>query len=234
MSSPLAFTPFGPVHWVTLCGIAAVALLLPLLARRLGPHARRAAAWTLAALLLGQEVAQLVWKGLVYGPSVELLPLQLCTLSVFLTAWTLLTGMQRTYEVAYFWGLGGSTQALATPDLHAGFPSWGFVFFFAGHGLVVTGVLYATLAMGLRPYPVSVLRVVAITLAVAVLVLLLNLVLGTNFMYLLAKPDHPSLLDWLGPWPWYLLGLVWAALVTFALLYAPFLVLDHRHRRHPR
>jgi hypothetical integral membrane protein (TIGR02206 family) len=70
-------------------------------------------------------------------------PLDLCTLSVFLTASVLVARSPRLYEIVYFWGLGGTTQALATPELYQGFPSDAFIFFFAGHGLVVIGVVNA-------------------------------------------------------------------------------------------
>jgi hypothetical integral membrane protein (TIGR02206 family) len=158
----------------------------------------------------------------------HLLPLDLCTLSVFLTAWVLIARSQRIFEIVYFWGLGGTTQALVTPELFHGFPNAAFLFFFAGHGLVVIGVVYATLALRLRPYPRSVLRVAAMTLALAAAVFVINLLLGTNFMYLMAKPMQPSLLDWFGPWPWYLAGLFATALLTFAVLYLPWLVVDYR------
>ena len=44
------------------------------------------------------------------------------------------------------------------------------------------------------------------------------------------KPVGPSLLDFLGPWPWYLLSMELIGLVLVVLLYLPFAVRDWRSR----
>ena len=225
------FQLFGTQHVLALALIVAAALLLPLAVRFWLPSAARPVAYLLAALLLGQEGVQLLLEAQRAGLSVELLPLQLCTMAVYLTAWMLISRAERVYEVVYFWGLGGSTQALATPDLAQGFPAPAFLLFFLGHGLIIVGVLYGAIVFRLRPYPASILRVIALTLAAAAAVFFVDFWLGTNFMYLMEKPDHPSLLDWFGPWPWYWLGLIGVGVITFLVLYVPFLIADLIRRR---
>jgi hypothetical integral membrane protein (TIGR02206 family) len=226
LHAPSRFVLFGEAHLWTLGLIAAFAVLLPLAVRLLWPSAARTVAVLLALLLLAQEAVGLGLQAARWGWSVQLLPLHLCSLAVFLTAWMLIVRSPRVFEVAYFWALGGTTQALLTPDLRHGFPDPAYVIFFGSHGLVIVGVLYAVIVLRFRPYPISLVRVALITLALAAAILVVNLLLGTNFLYLLAKPAGASLLDWFGPWPWYWLGLVGVGLLSFLVLYAPFLLLD--------
>lgn len=226
MQAAPRFILFGDAHLWTLGLILAAAVLLPVAVRWLWPGATRSVGMVLAVLLLVQEAGHLAVQVSRGGLSVQMLPLHLCSLAVFLTAWVLIARGQRIYEVAYFWALGGTTQALLTPDLRFGFPDPAYLFFFASHGLVIVGVFYATIALRLRPYPASIVRVALITLAVAAVAFFVNLRLGSNFLYLMAKPAEASLLDWFGPWPWYWLGLIGVGLLSFLVLYAPFQLLD--------
>jgi hypothetical integral membrane protein (TIGR02206 family) len=79
-----------------------------------------------------------------------------------------------------------------------------------------------TLVEGYRPEWLSLVRVVLEMLALVVVVGWINWRLGSNYMYLMRPPDTPSLIDRLGPWPWYLLSLFAMALATCAVLYLPF------------
>ena len=48
-----------------------------------------------------------------------------------------------------------------------------------------------------------------------------NKVLGTNFGFASRPPDNPSLIDHLGPWPWYLFSMQAIAVCIFLLLALP-------------
>ncbi len=138
-------------------------------------------------------------------------------------------------ELTYFWGLGGSVQALLTPEIPDRFPSIAFLTFFFGHGAMVVSALTLTLGLGCRPRAGSVWRVWWITLGVAAAVFVFNLLTGANYMYLMGKPERPSLYDFFGPWPWSLLTLVGVATVIFWLLYLPFRLAERPgpQRSHP-
>jgi hypothetical integral membrane protein (TIGR02206 family) len=49
-----------------------------------------------------------------------------------------------------------------------------------------------------------------------------NALTGGNYMFLSERPDTASLLDYMGPWPWYILGGGLLALGMFAVLDIPF------------
>jgi uncharacterized membrane protein YwaF len=49
-----------------------------------------------------------------------------------------------------------------------------------------------------------------------------NGVLGSNFGFASRPPDNPSLIDHLGPWPWYLCSMFGIALLFYFLLALPF------------
>ena len=221
---PTRFVPFGLQHFVALGVVGGCAALVPWLARRLrGGRAEFGVRLGLGAGCVGALVAELLLA--LRTGEVELrdvLPLHLCDLALMLAPVALLTRRALALEVLYFWGLGGSLQALATPVIFSGFPSPVCLVFFAGHALTLTSALYGVVVLGMRPRRWAAVRVWLITNAYAVAVFPVNLLLGTNYLFIMRKPATPSLLDLLGPWPWYLLPLEGVALVVLLLCQAPF------------
>jgi uncharacterized membrane protein YwaF len=55
-----------------------------------------------------------------------------------------------------------------------------------------------------------------------------NLLTGGNYMYLRHTPGVASLLDLMGPWPWYIVGASVLALVIFICLDLPFAISSRR------
>jgi hypothetical integral membrane protein (TIGR02206 family) len=216
------FVLFGPVHLAILAAVPGAAALLAWIGRQ-SPVTVRQTRLTLGLLLL---VNELTWYGYRLGTEgvrlPEGLPLQLCDLALWMTVTALLTLRPWSYELAYFAGLGGSSMALLTPDLWA--PSWTYPtgYFFAAHGGVIASILFLTWSGMLRPRPSSLWRSFGLLNLYMVSVGLFNAVFGTNYMYLRRKPEAASLLDYLGPWPVYILAGQALALAIFALLWLPF------------
>jgi len=61
-------------------------------------------------------------------------------------------------------------------------------------------------------------RVFAITLGFAAFVAVGNVLTGGNYMFLREKPNRASLLDVMGPWPWYIVSGTALGLVMFLAL----------------
>ncbi|TMB63511.1 MAG: TIGR02206 family membrane protein [Chloroflexi bacterium] len=150
------------------------------------------------------------------------LPVQLCDVGGFVAAAALVWRQAVLVEVAYFWGLGGTVQALLTPDLRDHFPAFPYLQFYATHDLVVLAALFLVIGLRLQPRVGAVRRVFLITLAFAAVVGLLDLVTGGNYLYLRQVPAQGSLLSVMGPWPWYIAVGALLTLIVLTVLDAPF------------
>ena len=60
--------------------------------------------------------------------------------------------------------------------------------------------------------------------------IIVNLVLKANYFWICAKPATFSLLDYLGPWPWYILSSEFVALLHFVMAYLPFYFISKRKK----
>lgn len=228
------FVPFGASHLAVMVLTVVVPAGLAAVARRhRSDRFARAVSFGFAGLLI---VMWIVWYGLIAArgwiSAQTILPMNLCDWATIATLATLLRPNQRSYELAYFWALSGTLQALITPEMYYDFPDLRFVIFFAFHGGAIAAILFLTLGRGMRPYPDSLPRVIAWSLLYLVSALAVNRLFGTNFGYLSAKPTTPSLLDLMGPWPIYVVALVGLGILYVLVLYAPFFVADRLRQRH--
>ncbi len=220
--------PFGPVHLAMLAAVPALALALAAFVRA-RPRLERPIRSALAIFLIVNQavyVAFCAWSGFLAPP--RGLPVELCDVVVWVGAAALLGAPAWTGELLWFVSLTGTTQALLTPDLGVPFPSYPGVKFFLGHGATVAAALFLALAGRLRVRRGAWWRALLVVNAYAAALFVLDLATGMNYMFLRAPPRVPTLLDQLGPWPWYLLSGEAVAAGSFWLLELPV-----RRRRPP-
>jgi len=226
MDQPFVF--FGAAHVAAIALAFAVPVLLAVAVRTSGNAAlTNAIRWAFAVELIATYA---LWYWLLFARGWfgigSALPMHLCDWAAIAAIVTLLWPNQRSYELAYFWALTGTLQATLTPQLALGWPDLRFVVFFGFHCGVIAAVLYITLGMRMRPWPASILRVIAWTLFYGVAAGTVDWLFNVNFGFLRAKSSDPSVLDLLSPWPWYIAELVPIGIVFILILYAPFFVAD--------
>jgi len=151
------------------------------------------------------------------------LPLFLCDLSAIMLPFVLFRQNRKWIGILYFWTMAGTLQALITPDLKAGFPSFEFFRYFAMHGGIVIAILYTVVVFRIRIQWKDLIRAVLYAQVYLVCIHIINLVLRSNYGYTLQKPPGPTMLDYFGPWPWYILCGEGLMIILFLLLLLPFL-----------
>lgn len=188
----------------------------------------RALATLILAAWLGEYVADVVNGTWTVRSD---LPLQLTDAVSLIAIVALWSRLRLAVELLYFWALTASLQATLTPDLGQTFPSVYYFTYFTYHIGAVAAACLLVFGCGLYPRPRAAWRAFAITLALAAIVGLADVLTGGNYMYLRSKPVHNSLLNVMGPWPWYIAA---AALLALAMLIALQLLADLVRRAESR
>ena len=229
MNSAPEFHAWGPSHLTVVFLTIGLPFLLALIVHRTKWRVlERSICFAISALLLINYVAYvIVSRQLGVDHWYKVLPLQLCDWAMAVIIVALWTGNRRWLEVAYFWGIGGSLQAIITPNLRFGFPDLRFISFFVAHSGIIIGIVFLMLIYGFRPRGIGVLRTFAWTEVYFVVAFTTDLLTGENYGFLLHKPEAASLLSFLSDSrPLYLLEFHGLAFLFFYALYAPFAIVD--------
>ena len=223
------FQPYGLPHLT----VIVLTIVLPFL---LAAMVRRTRSQRLEKLITAVLSAVLVLNYVVYLVFIrshgvvdwrQMLPMQMCDWGMVVVIVAMLTGNQRWFEVAYFWGIGGTLQAVLTPNLRFGFPDWRFISFFTSHCSIIVGVVFLMLTRRYRPYPMSIVRVWLWSEFYFVVTFIVDKLTDVNYGFLLHKPEAFSILSFLSDSrPLYLLQMHGVALLFFLGLYAPFAIYD--------
>ncbi len=227
------FYLFGAAHLLALGIIVVINILAVNWGRKASDENRKRFRWALAGVLIVDEFLWHLWNITTGQWTIQtMLPLHLCSVFVFLSAYMLVTKSYSIYEYAYFLGIAGASQALLTPDAGIyGFPHFRAFQVMISHGAIITASVFMTLVEGYRPTWQSLKRVLIGGNIYMAVIFVFNLLIGSNYLFIAHKPATASLMDALPDWPIYIIFIEIIGVTVSLLLYAPFFWSDLRKKR---
>jgi|TARA_B110000116_G_scaffold67950_1_gene58567 hypothetical integral membrane protein (TIGR02206 family) len=153
------------------------------------------------------------------------LPLHLCRFANLLLPFVMLRRNEFLFQILFYWGLSGMFQAIITPDIVQDFPHFHYFRFFIGHHLMIVALMYIIIVYKMKPTIEGLKNSFFGLNLFLVIAFLANILLDANYFWIMEKPPTGSLLDYMGPWPWYILTAEFLALAHFALAYFIFILL---------
>jgi hypothetical integral membrane protein (TIGR02206 family) len=180
----------------------------------------------LATCLLGAYALNLNW--LHKNDSLELpygLPMHLCDWAAIAALIALFRRSAMAFELAYFWGISGTLQALFTPaiNLDPGVRTWCF---FIIHSVIPASVFWLMFEFGMRPRKGGMWKVLVWSEVYLVAALVANRIWAdANFGFLHHRPTQKTMLDLFPDPHWvYVLCINATAVVFFLLLDLPWYI----------
>jgi hypothetical integral membrane protein (TIGR02206 family) len=215
------FKIFGISHLTVLGLLLVVGLLIWFWLNNTSPRIQKNFKWVLIFGLILQLIAFNGWH-LYFGSfdTARFLPFHLCTISVYLIIFALITNNNFISKLVLFWSPVSAFIAIALPDMSANenFPSFRFIEFFGSHLLIIWSCVYILRIVK----PTVILKDCMISfgclIATLPFIYCLNLFLKSNYMYLVSRPAGGQM-NFLASEPWHVLGLIAIFAVVFFIEY---------------
>ena len=143
---------------------------------------------------------------------------------IIIAMWTRRPGW---FEVAYFWGIGGTVQAVLPRICPMVFQISDSSVSSSRTAGSSSGIIFLMLGIIYGPHRFSIVRVFAWTELYFIITLAADKFTGVNYGFLLHKPEAKTLLNLLSDnRPLYLFEMHLLALAFFIVLYLPFAIYD--------
>ena len=217
------FVLFGVLHLVLFLWVAFCGWLIIRAGMQSDEKGRQKLRWLLIVLFLVWEIEWQAWYLVTDTWTLQkALPLHLCSIMVWVSIWGLLSRRRFVMAMMYFFGIAGAIQAIITPDAVYAFPHFRFMNTWFSHSLLVISGFWVVFVEGYRPVLPDVWKCMVAIHLYAIPVYFINMQLGSNYLYVGAKPETASIMDFFPEWPWYFFILQGLLLVIMLGMYLPF------------
>ena len=218
------FVAYSAMHWYPILSISLLMLAAIYFARQL--KSKKAQIWFGTALALIPPLSvlfRMIFTGMDGTFSIqEELPFHLCRLMAFVMPFVIFYRSRKWFGITYFFVIVGTLQALLTPDLPQAAPHFSYFIYWLLHGILIYLPVYCIVVFRFDIRKKDFVNAVIVGNVYLLFTLIINYFLGSNYFYTNHKPPVASLLDYLGPWPWYILIVEILAILLFVVAWMPF------------
>ena len=189
----IGFSHYGTLHLCWLAAFAVLTVLNCIFYRRLGEKGRRIWRIAVAVLLVLDEVYKQIPLFINGYFTLGYLPLHLCSINIFVIAFHAIRPTKTVGNFLYTVCIPGAMAALLFPTWNA-LPGANFMVIhsFTVHILLAMYPIVLTAAGEIKPDLKELPKALLLLVGLAVFALLCNLLMDTNFMFLMyADPGNP-------------------------------------------
>ena len=214
------FVLFSNEHLITMgIGFASCILLVFL---GFFTEKKTAFAKIIAIAVLGIKIAEILFRHYYYGETVaQLLPLHLCPIVIILSIFMMFFHSEVIFQPVYFWSIG-AFFAIIMPEIRDGMSNFASQSFFITHFFILFSTASAFVHFRFRPTRAGFLCSFLLLVTLAFVMYFVNNKLGTNYLYVNHPPVTKSLMDFMGPWPYYIFSLAGIDIAISFFMYLPF------------
>ena len=153
----------------------------------------------------------------------ENLPLHLCSISNLIVCFILfLPKNQKLFEFLFYCGFWGGLMAILTAQINDYDGSlFKYIQYYSSHGTIIFMPLFMFYHLGYKLSKFSWLRLLIILNICMAIIIPLNFMIGSNYMYLAEAPNIKNPLVF-GDWPFYILNWEFIILILFYITYLLF------------
>lgn len=218
------FDSFTLEHYLPIAIILFLGIIISLFAKyKLNEKQQRTTGVLISLIPLAGILGKLLFN-FIEGFQYKLdLPLHVCNVLALIGPYLMWSKNRFLLGIAYFWIFAGTLNANITPDIQFGYPHWQHLTYMLMHAGLLLIPIYALINYDLKINWKDLKNAFWGANLFLIFSLTINYLLGSNYMYTISKPEAQTIVDYMGPWPWYLLTGQVLALVLFLILYIPYI-----------